>query len=108
MAALGTGKERQLALGPRPGLPCSITSPVYSCRVNVLNLLAASLILLSIAETQEKGAQPRADREAFVQLLLENHCIKCHGARKAKGGIRLDRLDQRIAHGFDLCWVWLQ
>lgn len=80
---------------------CPITSPVHSCRVTFLNLLAVSLVLLSGAEAQEKGSQPRADGGAFVQPFLESHCVKCHGPKKAKGGIRFDRLDGRVALGFD-------
>lgn len=58
-------------------------------------------MLLSVAEGREQGSLPVDERMASLQTFLESHCIKCHGAKKAKGGIRLDRLDQRIALGFD-------
>ena len=58
-------------------------------------------MLLSVAEAREQGSLPVDERMASLQTFLESHCIKCHGAKKAKGGIRLDRLDQRIALGFD-------
>ena len=34
-----------------------------------------------------------------VRPLLELHCVKCHGANKQKGGLRLDTLDQAVKGG---------
>ena len=36
-----------------------------------------------------------------TQQFFDNHCIGCHGPKKAKGSIRLDRLDGRIDQGLD-------
>ncbi|MGB0644692.1 MAG: c-type cytochrome domain-containing protein, partial [Akkermansiaceae bacterium] len=38
---------------------------------------------------------------ANPQQFFENHCIGCHGPKKAKGSIRLDHLDGRISQGQD-------
>lgn len=32
---------------------------------------------------------------------MDNHCVGCHGPKKAKGSIRLDHLDSRISQGLD-------
>ena len=66
-----------------------------------LGFLAVSLVFGSGAEPQEEVIQSRADSGASVRPFLENHCVRCHGAKKAKGGIRLDRLDGRVAQGYD-------
>ncbi|MGI9241654.1 MAG: DUF1588 domain-containing protein [Verrucomicrobiales bacterium] len=36
-----------------------------------------------------------------VQPLLDRYCVRCHGADKTKGGVRLDLLSDRIAQGHD-------
>jgi hypothetical protein len=38
---------------------------------------------------------------AKTQQFFDNHCIGCHGPKKAKGSIRLDHLDGRISQGLD-------
>ena len=38
---------------------------------------------------------------ANTQGFFDDHCIRCHGPKKAKGSIRLDLLDARIAQGLD-------
>ena len=53
-----------------------------------LSTLTAGMLLLgsSVAPAEESAV----DFEAQLRPLLEAHCIKCHGAEKQKGGLRLD------------------
>ena len=67
----------------------------------LLSLLAAVLTQVPGSGAEEKASLPRAAEESFTQNFLKSHCVKCHGAKNAKGGIRLDHLDQRISLGFD-------
>lgn len=39
--------------------------------------------------------------DAVVQPFFETNCVRCHGAKKTKAGIRLDRIDGRVAKGQD-------
>ena len=49
------------------------------------------------------GDDPSTANEhgAFLQSFFESNCVKCHGAKKAKGGIRLDQMGGKIALGHD-------
>lgn len=70
----------------------------------VLSVLVTLLLSGSVfAETESKGF------EAVVQPFLSANCIKCHGPKKAKGAIRLDRIDGRISEGHDYeTWTAIQ
>ncbi len=51
---------------------------------------------MSQAEPLGEGSE-----RVFMPPFFESHCVKCHGANKPKGGIRLDRMDGRIASAQD-------
>ena len=58
-------------------------------------LKAALLSLLSVVALAAAPGQPLADRATFerqVTPFLQQHCVKCHGAEKQKGDVRLDNL----------------
>ncbi len=44
-------------------------------------------------------AQPTADFEKVVAPFFEEHCNRCHGAKKQKGELRLDTLSRDFAGG---------
>jgi len=69
--------------------------------MRLLGLLVASLTLLSGTRAEEKASLPGAEEELSTQHFLKSHCVKCHGAKNAKGGVRLDQLDKRVSLGFD-------
>ena len=50
----------------------------------------AFFILLGANLTRARGADPAEHFEAKVRPILVQHCIKCHGPEKQKGGLRLD------------------
>ncbi|MEC8973056.1 MAG: c-type cytochrome domain-containing protein, partial [Verrucomicrobiota bacterium] len=52
-------------------------------------MLAAALMPLAQAVEFDNNVRP----------LLELHCVKCHGANKQKGGLRLDTLGQAVKGG---------
>ncbi len=75
--------------------------PGYRCSIKIslhLRALILAPVILAFG-----GIVPAAadDHGAFLQPFFEAHCVKCHGAKKAKGGIRLDRMGDRIALGHD-------
>lgn len=55
---------------------------------------------MASGQVEEEGAAPDT-APARIQPLLDRYCIGCHGAEKAKGGIRLDLLSDQIAQGRD-------
>ena len=54
--------------------------------------LAVSALLLVAAPAGRAAAQPAAEElfEKHVRPVLVEKCLPCHGADKAKGGLRLD------------------
>lgn len=60
---------------------------------------------MASGEKQEERAAPDT-APARVRPLLDRYCIGCHGAEKAKGGIRLDLLSEQIDQGRDF-ETWL-
>src|SRR5881394_816174 len=50
----------------------------------------ALLCILSICPSLA-AAEPRIDFDQQIRPILQRSCIKCHGAEKQKGGLRLDR-----------------
>ena len=64
-------------------------------RVSAL-LLAFSCLI----PVQAAGAEPaRVDFARDVKPILEGSCVKCHGAKKQQGNLRLDRRDGALAPG---------
>lgn len=57
-------------------------------------LLALTLALLPSAAQE---ASPAVDFERDVRPLLASRCVECHGAKKHKGGLRLDRRRDALA-----------
>lgn len=49
-----------------------------------------ALLLLALTAVNARGAAPADFFEKRIRPLLIEHCQKCHGADKAKGGLRLD------------------
>ena len=48
------------------------------------------LVLLALCGATARAADPNDHFEAKVRPVLVQHCIKCHGPEKQKGGLRLD------------------
>ena len=60
--------------------------------VVILLVWCLSMPASGLARAQETGAS-EASREFFekkIRPALEEHCIRCHGAKKMQGGLRLD------------------
>lgn len=49
-----------------------------------------SLLLLCLLPSLADGASPDFERD--VVPFLKQHCYKCHDARKAQAGLRIDEL----------------
>lgn len=66
-------------------------------------LLAAlvSIVLGSAALAQEKpaGEQPKVTYDDHVRPILREHCLTCHNANDAKGGLVLDTYAKTMAGG---------
>ncbi len=54
-------------------------------------LFAASLPAFA-AEPQDEAADKKAPAETQVRAFLNNHCARCHGAKRANSGFRVDDL----------------
>src|SRR5882724_7949881 len=64
-------------------------------------LLALSLPLM-VAQTEKVPVFAKADRDFFeakVRPLLVEHCFSCHGAKKERGGLRLDSREAILEGG---------
>src|SRR4051794_11550141 len=55
----------------------------------------AALCIFSICSTLA-AAQERVDFEQQIRPIFQQSCIKCHGAEKQKGGLRLDRAKEAL------------
>jgi len=79
---------------------CPIKSLITLRLPQVLALLMLTLsgIIATAAEGESSNTD---DHGAFLQTFFESNCVKCHGAQKAKGGIRLDQMSGKIALGHD-------
>lgn len=56
---------------------------------------------------QTEAPEPALDRfNEEIQPILENHCVRCHGPKKAKGRLRIDTLNPNLIQGDDVDW-WL-
>ena len=68
----------------------------------VLHIVAAiaGLVALSVdARAGDPGAASESFFELKVRPVLAGTCVKCHGDKKASGGLRLDSRDAMIAGG---------
>ncbi|MFT4546204.1 MAG: hypothetical protein ACI8XO_001259 [Verrucomicrobiales bacterium] len=61
-------------------------------------MLALGAVVPVAAEDESSALD---DQRGFIQSFFESSCVKCHGPKRAKGGIRLDRIGGRIALGHD-------
>ena len=98
--------------GMVPSLPSGLNPAIlqgYRCVINSLisllapQLLAPVMLMLGgiIPAAAEDESSPPFEHGAFLQTFFESNCVKCHGAKKAKGGIRLDQMGGKIALGHD-------
>lgn len=55
------------------------------------------LAMLSTASAEESAAAGAEFDETALTGFFSDHCVKCHGEQKLKGGVRLDQLSPRIA-----------
>src|SRR5436309_13886115 len=67
-------------------------------------LVSATLLLvLALNPALAKDPPTQAAQEEFfetsIRPLLASHCLECHGARKHKGGLRLDSREAILAGG---------
>jgi len=71
--------------------------------IRTLPLILVSLALVGVGAADEPKLPPAASRavdfDKDVRPILTQHCVKCHGAEKAKGGLRLDDRKQVIEGG---------
>ena len=83
-------------------------------RVFILSLGAALTLSLSAAQGAEKAAKavdvsklpPPSDKQGLtyatdIKPIFDESCIKCHGAEKPKGKLRLDSLEGALKGGED-------
>jgi hypothetical protein len=60
-------------------------------------------IAISMAMVTRAGEEPTPEQEKFfesrIRPLLAEHCFKCHGEQKQKGGLRLDSRGHLLAGG---------
>ncbi len=66
-------------------------------------LILATIAGLGASGPSAHAGDPGAGSESFFELkvrpVLAGTCVKCHGAKKASGGLRLDSRDAMIAGG---------
>src|SRR6266481_3639975 len=61
----------------------------------------ALALLMAAVPTAWTEAPPKVDFARDVRPLLAEHCVKCHGPEKQKGGLRLDLKAALIKGGDD-------
>jgi hypothetical protein len=71
---------------------------VSSCD-SLLHRLSVPTALLAIAFARAAGESPVEQFEREVRPILTEHCFKCHGPEKKKGGLRLDERAAMIGGG---------
>lgn len=64
----------------------------------IMGIIGLPLIYASQSLAQN---DPVAKYKSEIQGILEKHCVKCHGPDKAKGKLRIDRLDPDFTSGDD-------
>jgi hypothetical protein len=57
-------------------------------------MIAASLVLLAQTQAQEPASVPEYERD--VRPILAAHCYECHGDKRQRGALRLDRRTPRL------------
>lgn len=68
-------------------------------------MLLASCTALAQSTTQQENRNHPVAAERFtreIQPLLNQHCLRCHGADEQEGGLRIDRLDADFVSGADV------
>src|ERR1700722_9771179 len=59
--------------------------------------------VVAVSGTSARAGVPDAASESFFELnvrpVLAGTCVKCHGAKKASGGVRLDSREALLAGG---------
>ncbi|MBM3877724.1 MAG: hypothetical protein FJ386_13585 [Verrucomicrobia bacterium] len=61
--------------------------------------LLAALTVALVTATAAGAADAKVDFAKDVLPILDKHCVKCHGADKQKGGLRLDTKDAAMKGG---------
>lgn len=68
--------------------------------MNRFKRIAASALLgVSLATAAGRAAAPAADFQRDIQPIFATRCYECHGEKKQKGGLRLDRRDSAFKGG---------
>ena len=67
----------------------------------LLQLFAAVGVALGIGANAQPGAtaKPTVDFEKDIRPLFESRCYECHGPKKQKSGLRLDRKSSALKGG---------
>ena len=68
-------------------------------RTQLLGQAASLIALLMVAPPRTKGDDAADHFEKAVRPVLVETCVKCHGAKKQAGGLRLDTRDAAIEGG---------
>src|SRR5688500_3272326 len=59
----------------------------------------AGVTVLIALLCSQAGLAASVEFERDIQPLLQEHCLKCHGPQKQKGGLRLDLKSSALAGG---------
>jgi len=75
-----------------------------ACLLTLSVLVPALLLFSSPASAATSATLPAASKEPVdfkkhIQPIFESRCLECHDAKKHKGGMRLDRLDDLLTGG---------
>lgn len=75
-------------------------SPVFAkATPGMRSILARFAILLSALAATILSLPASQDFDTLITPFVEEHCVKCHGEKKQKGDIRLDRLSRDFSQG---------
>src|SRR6185503_19299362 len=80
LGRLGCARARRARQDPKPDVTGSAPPTIGGWMSNVLGLL------LAVAATAQDGDE---FFESKIRPVLVEQCLKCHGEKKAKGGLRL-------------------
>jgi mono/diheme cytochrome c family protein len=64
-----------------------------------MKLLLIPAIVAALAVQPAPAADSKVDFAKDIAPLLEKHCVRCHGAEKSKGGLRLDTKEAAMKGG---------
>lgn len=75
-----------------------------ACFISLSALFPALFLIASTGFAATPATLPAAAKETVdfkkhIQPIFESRCLECHDAKKHKGGIRLDRLDDLLVGG---------